>query len=111
MRSCYVDRMARITISLDDDTAQMVRDFADASGVSQSALLRSLLHEVKPSFDTALTLFRQAKAAGDQGKEVLRASSQRMENLVPQQQNFVRSWNELLAATQDEMDNLGGPRE
>lgn len=103
--------MARITISLDDDTAKMVHEFADASGVSQSALLRSLLHEVKPSFDVALNMYRQAKAAGEQGKEVLRESSKRMENLLPQQQNFVRSWNELLAATQDEMDKLGEPRE
>lgn len=103
--------MARITISLDDDLATTVREFAAASGVSQSALLRSLLHEVKPSFDIALNMFRQAKAAGDQGKQVLRDSSKRMEELLPQQQNFVRSWNELLAATQDEMDSLGGPRE
>mgnify|MGYP001460811190 CR=1 FL=1 len=103
--------MARITISLDDKLATTVRDFADASGVSQSALLRSLLHEVQPSFDTALAMYRQAKVAGDQGKQVLRASSKKMEEILPQQQNFLRSWNELMAATQQQIDDLDGGHE
>ena len=96
--------LVRVTVTLDSKTLDVITQFAKLSGVSRSALLRSLLAEVAPQLSKAVDLYQAAQSAGEQSKAIIGQSVRQMEAVVPQQQAFLRSWNELLAATQEQLE-------
>lgn len=97
--------MQRLTISLDDRTYKAVKDFAQASHVSTSALMRSMLVELVPTFERSVDLYKMAQEAGEQGKKSLLQTATRLESTVPAQQELLRSYKTLMAQVQEAMDD------
>ena len=97
--------MQRLTISLDDRTYKAVKDFAQASQVSTSALMRSMLVELVPTFERSVDLYKMAQEAGEQGKKSLLQKATRLESTVPAQQELLRSYKTLMAQVQEAMDD------
>lgn len=97
--------MKRMTISLDDRTYMAVKNFAQASQTSTSALMRSMLVEMVPMFERSVDLYRMAQAAGEQGKKTLLQTASRLESTVPAQQELLRSYKTLVAQVGEAMDN------
>lgn len=97
--------MQRLTISLDDRTYKAVKDFAHASHVSTSALMRSMLVELVPTFERSVDLYKMAQEAGEQGKKSLLQAATRLESTVPAQQELLRSYKTLMAQVQEALDD------
>lgn len=97
--------MKRLTISLDDRTYSAVKNFAQASQTSASALMRSMLAELVPMFERSVALYTMAQEAGEQGKKSLLQTATRLESTVPAQQELLRSYKTLIAQVQEAMDN------
>jgi hypothetical protein len=97
--------MKRLTISLDDRTYMAVKNFAQASQTSTSALMRSMLVEMVPMFERSVDLYRMAQEAGEQGKKSLLQTASRLESTVPAQQELLRSYKTLVAQVGEAMDN------
>lgn len=97
--------MKRLTISLDDRTYSAVKNFAQVSQTSASALMRSMLAELVPMFERSVDLYRMAQEAGEQGKKSLAQTATRLESTVPAQQELLRSYKTLIAQVQEAMDN------
>lgn len=97
--------MKRMTISLDDRTYMAVKNFAQASQTSTSALMRSMLVEMVPMFERSVDLYRMAQAAGEQGKKSLLQTASRLESTVPAQQELLRSYKTLVAQVGEALDD------
>lgn len=97
--------MQRLTISLDDRTYKAVKNFAQSSHVSTSALMRSMLVELVPTFERSVDLYKMAQEAGEQGKKSLLQTAKRLESTVPAQQELLRSYKTLMAQVQEAMDD------
>lgn len=89
--------MKRLTISLDDRTYAAVKNFAQASQTSSSALMRSMLAELVPMFERSVDLYRMAQEAGEQGKKSLLQTATKLESTRPAQQELLRSYKSLVA--------------
>lgn len=89
--------MQRITITVDDDTADIIRDFAKCSGDSVSGLLRGMLHELTPMFSRSVDLYRMAQDAGAEGRKNLLQTASKLESTRPAQQELLRSYKSLVA--------------
>lgn len=97
--------MQRLTISLDDRTYKAVKDFAQTSQVSTSALMRSMLVELVPTFERSVDLYKMAQEAWEQGKKSLLRKATKLESTVPAQQELLRSYKTLMAQVQEAMDD------
>lgn len=97
--------MQRLTISLDDRTYKAVKDFAQASQVSTSALMRSMLVDLVPTFERSVDLYKMAQEAWEQGKKSLLRKATKLEFTAPAQQELLRAYKTLMAQVQEAMDD------
>lgn len=97
--------MKRLTVSIDDESAQVLADYAACAGCSQASVVRSLLVAIAPTFRHSVDLYKQAQDCGTESVKVLqRAVSQMETDIVPKQQAFLRDWNALIARTSEDME-------
>ena len=97
--------MQRLTINLDDRTYKAVKDFAQVSQVSTSALMRSMLVDLVPTFERSVDLYKMAQEAWEQGRKSLLQKATKLESTVPAQQELLRSYKALMAQVQEAMDD------
>lgn len=97
--------MKRLTINIDDRSAKMLADYSAASGVSQSAVVRSMLASVTPVFEQSVALYNRAQHCGAQSVQVLQRAADRIQSdVIPQQQQFLMNWNALIAKTSEDVE-------
>ena len=97
--------MKRLTVNIDDRAADMLASYSAITGVSQSAVVRSLLAAITPTFEQSVALYRRAQDAGTQSVQVLQRAAEQMEiDVMPKQQQFLRDWNALIAKTSEEVE-------
>lgn len=82
-----------------------VKNFAQVSHTSSSALMRSMLAEMVPMFERSVDLYRMAQEAGEQGKNSLLQTASRLESTVPAQQELLRSYKALVAQVGEALEN------
>lgn len=82
-----------------------VKNFAQVSQTSSSALMRSMLADLVPMFERSVDLYRMAQDAGEQGRKSLLKTASRLESTVPAQQELLRSYKSLVAQVGEALDN------
>ena len=101
----YDISMKRLTVTIDDKSAQTLAEFASLSACSQASVVRSLLAAVSPTLQQSVDLYKRAQDCGNQSVQVLQRAAARMDSdIMPKQQAFLRDWNALLARTSEDIE-------
>lgn len=97
--------MKRLTVSIDDESAKTLADYAAAAGCSQASVVRSLLVAIAPTFQRSVDLYKRAQDCGNESVKVLQKAVAQMEtDIMPKQQAFLRDWNALIARTSEDIE-------